>query len=283
MKPTKEETQFFKFIREKYFKKEEFKIEIKKWYENEHEILTKDYILENASNIIFRLVEHSTQIWNDAVLQAEKNWVELYLTEDELTQKKFPTIYKQFKNLEKIQIKEKEINQLTINVFNELSELFSKMVFSNKQSGKSNAGNLFEYHIATLLDVCGYRYEPQVSITKGEVLDFILPSLEFAEKNPEHSISAECQNTLKDRVRLTQGKLQASKLKKYLITPSGLNAATKSDHGDFSLEKINQLKESKITLVLYDEIKTKKFPKKSNVISFENFFNNVYPEAEKKW
>ena len=128
MKPTKEESQFFKFIREKYFKKEEFKIEIKKWYENEHEILTKDYILENASNIIFRLVQHSTQIWNDAVLQAEKNWVELYLTEEELTQKKFPTIYKQFKNLEKIQIKEKEINQLTINVFNELSELFSKMV-----------------------------------------------------------------------------------------------------------------------------------------------------------
>ena len=96
-------------------------------------------------------------------------------------------------------------------------------------------------------------------------------------------MSAECQNTLKDRVRLTQGKLLHSKIKRYLFTATGLNAATESDHQDLTHNKIKQLKDLGIILVVFKKIKEDKFPSEEAVISYEYFFNDVYPEASKKW
>ena len=283
MSYTNEEKEFFKFIRRSFFKKKDFKKKIKKDYEEENEKLTKEHILNNASEIIFYLVSNSTKLWNKIVKDIESNWVELYLTESIEDQKNFPKIYALFERLHKKNIDSKNPMQNTINVTNQLGELFSHLVFSNKQSAKSTAGAMLEHHIETLMDECKYKFDSQKSLVEGEVLDFVFPNIEFAKKNPELSLSVECQNTLKDRVRLTQGKLQHSLIKRYLFTVSGLNAATQSDHQDLTDNKIKELKSSGVTLVVFKKVKDDKFPNEQSVISYENFFSNVYPVALKNW
>lgn len=283
MSYTKEEQDFFKFIRRSFFKKKEFKKSIKKNYEEEFDKLTKENILNNISEIIFNLVSNSTKLWNKTVKDIESNWVELYLTETTQNQKKFPNIYKLFKSLHEKEIDIKNPKQNIINVTSKLGELFSHLVFSNKQSAKSTAGSMLEHHIETLLDACNYKFDSQKSIEEGEVLDFVFPNIKYAKKNPALCLSVECQNTLKDRVRLTQGKLQHSLIQRHLFTASGLNAATASDHQDLTNNKIKELKNSGVILVIYKKVKEDKFKDEPSVISFEDFFNIVYPKAQEKW
>ena len=120
---------------------------------------------------------------NKVVKDIESDWVELYLTESTKEQKKFPKIYKIFKSLHSKKIDSKNPKQTTVNVINHLGELFSHLVFSNKQSAKYTAGSLFEFHIETLLDICKYKYDRQKELTEGEVLDFVFPSIKIAKKN----------------------------------------------------------------------------------------------------
>ena len=133
------------------------------------------------------------------------------------------------------------------------------------------------------MDVCDYKYGYQESILDGEVLDFVFPNVKLAKKKPEICLSAECQNTLKDRVRLTQGKLQHIKIQRFLFTASGLNAATKSDHQDLTPNKIKELEERGVNLVVFKKVKEDKFSDKETVFSYEQFFNEIYPNASKNW
>ena len=184
MSYTNEEKEFFKFIRRSFFKKKDFKKKIKKDYEEKNQKLTKEHILTNASEIIFYLVSNSTKLWNKIVKDIESNWTELYLTESDEDQKKFPKIHALFQTLHKKDVDPKNPVQNTINVTKKLGELFSHLVFSNKQSAKSTAGSMLEHHIETLMDECEYKFDSQKSLVEGEVLDFIFPDIKFAKKNP---------------------------------------------------------------------------------------------------
>lgn len=283
MSYSNEEKEFFKFIRQSFFKKKDFKKKIKQNYEKNNQKLSKEHVLDSTSDIIFYLVKSSTSLWNSIVKDIENNWAELYLTETTDKQKKFPKIYKLFKSLHEKDIDPKDPIQNTVNVTSKLGELFSRLVFSNKQSAKSTAGSMLEHHIETLLNECKFNYDYQESIVEGEVLDFIFPNIKFAKKRPELCLSAECQNTLKDRVRLTQGKLQHSKIQRYLFTASGLNAATQSDHQDLTDNKIKELKNSAVNLVVFKKVKEDKFADEETVFSYEQFFNEIYPNASKNW
>lgn len=282
-KLNKEETEFFAYIRNSFFEKEDFKNKAKKNYEKEIHKLTKEHILTNASEIIFYLVSNSNKLWKKILKDVEANWAELYLTESIGSQKKFPTIYNLFTKLHEKKIEPENPKQNTVTVISHLGELSSKLAFSNKQSAKSLAGSMLEDHVERLLKVSKYQYDDQESLVQGEVLDFVFPNIEFAKKNPELCLSVECQNTLKDRSRLTQGKLQHSQIKRHLFTASGLNAVTSSDHQDLTDNKIGELKSYGVTLVVFKKVKDDKFPNEQSVISYEDFFSDVYPKALKNW
>ena len=283
MSYSNEERRFFKFLRDSFFNKKDFKKKIKKKYEEDNQKLTKDHILANTSEIIFYLVSNSTKFWKNIIREIESNWAELYLTENTNKQKEFPKIYKLFNSLHKKKIDPKDPVQNTVNIISHLGGLFAQLVYSNTQSGKSNAGSMLEHHIRTLLDECKYKYGYQEKILDGEVLDFVFPNVKFAKKKPEVCLSAECQNTLKDRVRLTQGKLQHINIQRYLFTASGLNAATKSDHQDLTQNKIKELEEYGVKLVVFKKVKEDKFADEETVFSYEQFFNEIYPNALKNW
>ena len=52
-----EERRFFKFIRESFFNKKDFKKKLKKSYEENNQKLSKDHILADTSEIIFSLLQ----------------------------------------------------------------------------------------------------------------------------------------------------------------------------------------------------------------------------------
>lgn len=92
--------------------------------------------------------------------------------------------------------------------------------FSIYQSSKSRAGAAFENHLQKLLDICEIRNKSQQQEREGKtIIDFVIPSIEEAQRNPTHSASIECQTTLKDRFRLSSGKTITTDMNCFLATP----------------------------------------------------------------
>lgn len=91
--------------------------------------------------------------------------------------------------------------------------------FSIYQSSKSRAGAAFENHLQKLLDICEIRNKSQQQEREGKtIIDFVIPSIEEAQRNPTHSASIECQTTLKDRFRLSSGKTITTDMNCFLAT-----------------------------------------------------------------
>lgn len=95
--------------------------------------------------------------------------------------------------------------------------------FSIYQSSKSRAGTAFENHLQKLLDICKIKNKSQQQEREGKtIIDFVIPSIEEAQRNPAHSASIECQTTLKDRFRLSSGKTITTDMNCFLATPTGV-------------------------------------------------------------
>lgn len=129
--------------------------------------------------------------------------------------------------------------------------------FSIYQSSKSRAGAAFENHLQKLLDICAIRSKSQQQERKGKtIIDFVIPSIEQAQRNPAHSASIECQTTLKDRFRLSSGKTITTDMNCFLATPTGVGIFTKKDNKDITVQKVSEIVyDDKITLVVFPEVK----------------------------
>lgn len=128
--------------------------------------------------------------------------------------------------------------------------------FSIYQSSKSRAGAAFENHLQKLLDICEIRNKSQQQEREGKtIIDFVVPSIEEAQRNPTHSASIECQTTLKDRFRLSSGKTITTDMNCFLATPTGVGIFTKKDNKDITVQKVSEIVyEDKMTLVVFPEV-----------------------------
>lgn len=129
--------------------------------------------------------------------------------------------------------------------------------FSIYQSSKSRAGAAFENHLQKLLDICAIRNKSQQQEREGKtIIDFVIPSIEEAQRNPAHSASIECQTTLKDRFRLSSGKTITTDMNCFLATPTGVGIFTKKDNKDITVQKVSEIVyDDKMTLVVFPEVK----------------------------
>lgn len=151
--------------------------------------------------------------------------------------------------------------KLTEEVFTEkvsskMNPITHLISFSIYQSSKSRAGAAFENHLKKLLDVCKIRNKSQQQEREGKtIIDFVIPSIEEAQKNPAHSASIECQTTLKDRFRLSSGKTITTDMNCFLATPTGVGIFTKKDNKDITVQKVSEIVyEDKMTLVVFPEV-----------------------------
>lgn len=199
-------------------------------------------ILQNTDDILINLIKEETLLFNDKINRLAENVLPLY----------YRTIYHKetcYKNMDKLidsiietynQVNTNSIDIDTFieNISKEIIPAAQHIATSNSQSAKSRAGASLENHLATLMDKCGFSFEPQQKIENGETIaDFFLPNVQSAHTNPSLVINIECQTTLKDRHRLTTGKLTGEPVIRYLATGTGCGLFTKNDIKDFTLEK----------------------------------------------
>lgn len=282
---SEQEKKYFNFFRKKYFQGNSFNNKIIKSFEKENFELKKEKILSDTSYILKSFIALGKSNWDNIKEDIESNFINL--TQDNFGEirKDSPEIYKIFEEIyNQNAVIDEDIKTLHNNLHKKLSNTFSRFCFSNMQFAKNLAGKTFEHHIELLLKVCNYKFERQQSITKGQILDFVYPNIKRINDSPSDCIVSECQSTLKDRFRLSLGKIPLNKpIKKYIFTGSGIGVITKTDNNDITKDKVSEIRDKGWTVVVFDEVKQSKFSTDGAVISYEHFFNKVYPSLSGLW
>lgn len=161
-----------------------------------------------------------------------------------------------------------EKNKNSDTLFKDLNDFYMSIF----QSRKVRAGKVFETIIGTLFKRCAYPFDEQI-IINGKP-DFLLPSEEQYRQNPMSCIIFTAKRTLRERWRqiVTEG------TKAY-----GFFLTTLDE--DITEPQLNEMKNNKIFIVL-PENRIKNNPvysKQTNVISYEDFFEDYLDPAVKRW
>lgn len=149
---------------------------------------------------------------------------------------------------------------------------FNDFYMSIFQSRKVRAGKVFESIIGALFKKCNYPFEEQI-IINGKP-DFLLPSEEAYRNNPMDCIIFTAKRTLRERWRqiVTEG------TKAY-----GFFLTTLDE--DITGSQLNEMKNNKIYIVLPKKRieENANYMNQTNVISYEDFFEDFLDPAVKRW
>lgn len=184
------------------------------------------------------------------------------------------------KNLDKAKFKE----QLAF-YFGEFSAGISPYIYalclSNTNSRRSRSGKTFEAVIYFLYKYFGYPFDAQSKIGKtafstlglGKVVDSILPNIKAFNEFRNKTIVGSMKTSLRERWQEVVEETARSNLPNiYLLTCDE----------DISKNKITQMKEHNIILVVFNNVK-EKLPEFPSVISFEEYFKKEIPLVVEYW
>lgn len=255
-------------------------------------------VINSPNNVYIQLLKE----WkiSDAIFSLRESSYEAFLTEESLFNAE---ILKEIANkfdtpksmLENISNKLRILTSLSQQDFyNELNDCFGKyagyispyiyqLCLSNTQSRRSRAGAVFESIIYSLYDYFHYPYESQASIGKkafselrlGKIVDSILPSVNCFKELRNKTIVGTMKTTLRERWQEVVEEIQRSNLPNiYLLTVDD----------DISENKVIQMREHNIVLVVLNETKQKSHLKEMrNVIDFETYFKVEIPNILNYW
>jgi hypothetical protein len=158
-----------------------------------------------------------------------------------------------------------------------------RLSLSNTQSRRSRAGKVFEGIIYSLYDTLGYPYVSQASVGSqnfkskklGKIVDSLLPNLEAFDQRRDKVIIGTMKTTLRERWQEVIEEVTRTGLPNiYLLTVDE----------DISLNKVEQMANHNVILVVYKEVKNQQplFEKK-NVVCFEDYFFDEIPQNLKYW
>jgi hypothetical protein len=230
--------------------------------ENERNvIITEQYILQNVDELLKDLIRAETEIYKEREPLVISKVLPYYYNNyyNKGDNSSYPETYKLMEKL--IELKGNagclETDKFIESVTDYLTPAIDIISFSQKQSAKSRVGASLQNHLKKIFDIINIEYEEQVKIGKGGAkLDFIIPSVEKFNQEPGQAMNIECQTTLKDRFRLTLGKITAEHAKKYLVTATGCSLITDNDIKDLSIDKVNEtIVVNNTTLVVFSEVK----------------------------
>lgn len=138
--------------------------------------------------------------------------------------------------------------------------LIAKLYLSLIQGRKNRAGKTLEKILILLFDALGYPHADQVRIADGKP-DFIMPSVEYYERNPLNCIIFTSKRKLRERWRqiVTEG-----------MRGTGFFLGTIDE--DISETELRQMLQNRIFVVCPRDIKQKCYPSVDNVLSYEQFF-----------
>jgi len=249
-------------------------------YERENGRITAGNVRNNISNIIEGCIRIELDRFNRIKGDILQNWIDDLLNGDNAAQT-YPAIFQQVTEAIGVfsaeMTEQEKLNRIT-SLTSEINEF---IVFGLKQSAKTRAGKCLENHLQRMFEILQIPFEPQVVLDRQK-LDFAIPNLETVSNTPRNTALVECQTTLKDRFRLTQGRRQAIRQAgKFLATATGGNVITMSDDADLTTEKLAEITEYGVTLIVFQRVQ--EFLNDDNVISFEQFINQEIPSLQQRW
>jgi hypothetical protein len=280
-----EEKKFFEYQRKRFFSDSNRFISIViSQYNLDHGNLNQDTVLNETSDVLEKLISIGKSRWNLIRIEIQKEWVRNSLEDLSNLGSLYPNLKVKLSSLiQNIENSDDAIENITL-VHETLYNFTSNFEFSNKQAAKNLAGATFEGFIKTLLTICGYSFETQKEITRGEALDFIYPNLNKVSENPADCIVTECQSTLKDRFRLSLGKVPiGNPISKFIFTLSGIGLVSSNDRNDLTENKIREIRDKGWKVVVLRKLKNEQFRDNQTVISYEDFFNTYYPAKSTLW
>jgi len=160
----------------------------------------------------------------------------------------------------------------------ELRPLYRFVEQSLAQGRMSRAGGSPQYHLKRLLKILGYEFETQC-VLNGTV-DFLFPSLEAWKLDRRRCVVLSVKRTLRERYKQVFEELGITRgITVYLMVTETFEEAEK----DLTHSKVQRLDEQNVYLVVRDEIKRRRFPEASNVISFTTFVREELPAKRRLW
>lgn len=154
-------------------------------------------------------------------------------------------------------------------------EYFEALFQSIHQSRRARAGGSFQYQIENLFNLAGFPFSKQTRLN-GPV-DFLLPSEEYYHQYRHDAIILSVKRTLRERWQQAIAELQSALVGRiYLATAE----TDKKRIRDRDLDRMDSLN---VTLVVFDNIKSDKFPDRNTVIGYSEFINTNVISAERLW
>lgn len=143
---------------------------------------------------------------------------------------------------------------------------------SISQSRKTRGGKDFELQVAYLLELMEIPYEKKKRLHR---VDFMIPSDEAFRQNPNRALILSAKRTLRERWREVVEELQTMRSPNvYLITA---DEDISQGHVDGICTRY------RIHLVVWDDVKLKKFSEKPLVISYTTLANEIIPDFKRFW
>lgn len=212
---------------------------------------SKDRIKENFDNLLFQIESEAYKVY----LKYEKEYGENVLK----------TFIDHLIETGKIT----NLNQ-TGGVLSKHFNIFDKFFLSLGQSRRIRAGSSFEAIHNSLFKVLNYKFDEQ-KVINGKP-DFLMPSLKHYKENPMDCIIFTSKRTLRERWRqiVTEG-------------TRGLGFFLATIDTKVSSLQLREMLNHRIYLVCPQNLRSKYYNNKANVLSFTQFFKDFLDPAMERW
>jgi len=233
-------------------------------------IKSQEEIVNEARNLIKRKYKYSIEKVKenfDALLEeTEKEAYRLYLNcEQKYGEKVYEVFVEELINSGKLS-KFEDVGKILGKNF----KLFDKFYLSLAQSRKTRAGKGFEKIHNSLFKILNYPFDEQIVINGKP--DFLMPSAKHYTKNPMDCIIFTAKRTLRERWRqiVTEG-------------TRGLGFFLATIDEDVSSAQLKEMLDHRIYLVCPENIKSRCYSGRINVLSFRQFFKDHLDPKIKSW
>jgi len=156
-----------------------------------------------------------------------------------------------------------------------LFEYFEVLLQSIHQSRRTRAGGSFQYQIENLFNLAGFPFSRQTRLN-GPV-DFLLPSEGYYTQYRHDAIILSVKRTLRERWQQAIAELQSARVGRIYL------ATAETDKNRVRERDLDRMDNLNVTLVVFDNIKSEKFPNRNTVIGYSEFVNTNILSAERLW
>ena len=240
-----------------------------------HGEITPDIARENFSQILEQLIRIEQNNFRDISDRIQANWTQ-DIFQHRNHEERFPNILNAINHSLDVCDQDLPNTEKLHQIISNLASIIEYIVSGLKQAAKTRAGYCLENHIQRLFRILDIPFDEQVPTGNDtQKLDLVLPSEAQLIHDPFHALLVECQTTLKDRFRLTQGRRDGfQQAQRFLATATGGNVITMTDNNDITDGKLEELREHNIRLIVFQRVQDN-FPDNATLISYEDLLQEI--------